>query len=153
MQTKLMRKLLQDDNDSDECENSFGDLNSEGEVEDEEDDEEEEESLESPDKLREMLAEDDEEDEEDEEDQDDNEDQEYIKPFAPVQQKRPLRFKKTIFDILNEPEKPKKYRRNVMNVFCTEYDIVKRVARKHLDYRLKNYEEDHEGAVVNGEGN
>jgi hypothetical protein len=40
-----------------------------------------------------------------------------------------------------------------MNVFNSEYDIVKRVARRQLDYRLKEYEEDHEGAVVNGEGN
>jgi hypothetical protein len=82
MQTKLMRKLLQDDNDSEECENSFGDLNSEGEIEDEEDDEEEEESIESPEKLREMLVEDDDEDEEDEEDQEDQDDQDD-KRFVP----------------------------------------------------------------------
>ena len=40
-----------------------------------------------------------------------------------------------------------------MNVFNSEYDIVKRVARRQLDYRLKEYEEDHEGAVINVEGN
>jgi hypothetical protein len=40
-----------------------------------------------------------------------------------------------------------------MNVACTEYDVVMRVAKKYLNYRLKEFEEDHEGAVVNGEGN
>ena len=51
-------------------------------------------------------------------------------------------------------EKPnKKYRKNVMNVHCTEYGVVKRVARRMLGFRLKEYEEDHEGGVLNGEGN
>ena len=54
--------------------------------------------------------------------------------------------------MMNEPEKERKFRKNVMNVACTEYDIVKRVARKHLEYRLKNYEEDHDGSIINGEG-
>ena len=36
-----------------------------------------------------------------------------------------------------------------MNVACTEYDIVKRVAKKILGYRAKEIEEDHEGAIVN----
>jgi hypothetical protein len=40
-----------------------------------------------------------------------------------------------------------------MNVYCTEYDVIKRVARRMLGFRLKEYEEDHEGAVINGEGN
>jgi hypothetical protein len=40
-----------------------------------------------------------------------------------------------------------------MNVFCTEYDVVKRVARRMLGFRLKEIEEDHEGGVYNGEGN
>ena len=40
-----------------------------------------------------------------------------------------------------------------MNVFCTEYEVVKRVARRQLGYRLKEFDEDHEGAVFNGEGN
>ena len=51
-------------------------------------------------------------------------------------------------------EKPKKkYRKNVMNVYCTEYDVVKRVARRMLGFRLKEIEEDHEGGVMNGDGN
>jgi hypothetical protein len=40
-----------------------------------------------------------------------------------------------------------------MNVFCTEYEIVKRIARRHMQYRLKEYDEDHEGAMVHGVGN
>ena len=38
---------------------------------------------------------------------------------------------KTIFDIVDEPEKPKKFRKSVINVACTEYDVVKRVAKKN----------------------
>jgi hypothetical protein len=40
-----------------------------------------------------------------------------------------------------------------MNVHCTEYGVVKRVARRMLGFRLKEIEEDHEGSVINGEGN
>ncbi len=43
--------------------------------------------------------------------------------------------------------------RNVVNVYCTEYDVVEKVAKKILNAKLKYYEEDHEGAIVNGEGN
>ena len=39
-----------------------------------------------------------------------------------------------------------------MNVACTEYDVVKRVAKKLQGFRLKAYDEDHEGAIVRGEG-
>ena len=39
-----------------------------------------------------------------------------------------------------------------MNVFSTEYDIVTRVARKYLGFRTKEYEEDHEGAIVGDQG-
>jgi hypothetical protein len=51
------------------------------------------------------------------------------------------------------PPKKKKYRKNVVNVACTEYDVVKKVAKRVLNARLRYYEEDHEGAVVNCEGN
>ena len=40
-----------------------------------------------------------------------------------------------------------------MNVYCTEYDVIKRVARRMLGFRLKEIEEDHEGGVINGDGN
>jgi hypothetical protein len=38
-------------------------------------------------------------------------------------------------------------------VYCTEYDVVEKVAKKVLDAKLKYFEEDHEGAIINGEGN
>ena len=39
-----------------------------------------------------------------------------------------------------------------INVYCTEYDVVKKVAKKVLDFKLKEIEEDHEGAVYKGQG-
>jgi len=50
-------------------------------------------------------------------------------------------------------DKPKKIRRVVINAFCTEYDIVHKVAKKMLNFRIKEIEEDHDGGVINGEGN
>ena len=41
--------------------------------------------------------------------------------------------------------------RCVMNVFCTEYEIIKKVARKVLGFKLREYEEDHDGAIRGGE--
>lgn len=40
----------------------------------------------------------------------------------------------------------------MINVSQTEYDVVKKVAKKDLEWRLKYLEEDHEGAVKKGEG-
>ena len=37
--------------------------------------------------------------------------------------------------------------RLVMNVYCTEYDVVQKVGRKVLGFKLKEYKEDHEGAI------
>jgi hypothetical protein len=54
--------------------------------------------------------------------------------------------------LIEKQIKKKKYRKNVVNVFCTEYDIVLKTAKKVLEARLKFYEEDHEGAVIKGEG-
>lgn len=39
-----------------------------------------------------------------------------------------------------------------MNVACTEYDVIRRVAKRMLGFRLKEYEEDHEGSIINEEG-
>ena len=35
----------------------------------------------------------------------------------------------------------------VMNVYCTEYDVVQKVARKMLGFKLREYKEDHEGSI------
>jgi len=50
-----------------------------------------------------------------------------------------------------EEEKPKpkkvKYRKNVINVYCTEYDIIPKVAKKIFNCRLRYYVEDHDGGI------
>lgn len=43
--------------------------------------------------------------------------------------------------------------RLVLNVAQTKYDIVKKVARKLLNWRCLNFKEDSEGAVRRGEHN
>ena len=43
--------------------------------------------------------------------------------------------------------------RLVMNVYCTEYECIKKVARKVLGYKLREYPEDHDGAIRKGEHN
>ena len=40
-----------------------------------------------------------------------------------------------------------------MNVHYTEYDVVMKVARKVLGYKLREYKEDHEGAIWRGQHN
>ena len=40
-----------------------------------------------------------------------------------------------------------------MNVYCTEYDVIKKVARKSLGFKLRNYMEDHDGAIRRGQHN
>ena len=40
--------------------------------------------------------------------------------------------------------------RLVMNVHCTEYDIIKKVARKGFNFKLRYYNEDHDGAIRRG---
>lgn len=42
--------------------------------------------------------------------------------------------------------------RIVVNVAQTEYDVIKKVARKVCNWRLKYFEEDHEGAIRKGVG-
>lgn len=44
----------------------------------------------------------------------------------------------------------KKARKPIMNVYCTEYDIVKKAAKLCSGFRLRERKEDHDGAIVNG---
>ena len=139
-----MQMLEHHEDESDDCDNSFGENASYGE-EDEDDDDDEE----SPDKIfdsQELLKNEHENEDDEEEDEADEDDEE-----SPVLRKKPQI--KNIFEKIEEPQKPYKERKNVINVFCTEYDIVRRVAKRILNYRLKEYEEDHDGAIRNGEGN
>lgn len=88
-----------------------------------------------------------------------NEEEEYDEECESPElkkKKKPITKKKTLFEKVMEPESPevkKKPRKNIMNVCCTEYEIVKRVAKRIVGYRIKEYEEDHEGGIINGEGN
>lgn len=45
----------------------------------------------------------------------------------------------------------KKVRKPIMNVYCTEYDIVKKAAKLFCGFRLREMKEDHEGAIVHGQ--
>ena len=38
----------------------------------------------------------------------------------------------------------------VMNVYCTEYEVIKKVGRKLCNYKLKEFKEDNEGGVIKG---
>ena len=40
-----------------------------------------------------------------------------------------------------------------MNVYNTEYDVVKKVGNKILNFRLKKFREDHDGAIRHGQTN
>ena len=44
-------------------------------------------------------------------------------------------------------------KRLVMNVNCTDYDVVKKVGRKVCQFKLRYYQEDHEGGIRRGEHN
>jgi hypothetical protein len=56
-------------------------------------------------------------------------------------------------DTLNQSiEKKKSKHRITMNVYCTEYDVVKKVAKKIMDFKIKEIEEDHDGGIHKGVG-
>lgn len=159
LKTKLMLRLEQmemNDECSDELlDNSFQEMQSEEESSSEEEEEDDEADNDSMGEIE--------------------EEDETESPLSPVKRKkRPLVIKNLAeeghmrnYALLvkrdntqNEEEVPeveekkvKKFRKNVMNVHCTEYDVIPRVAKKLLGYRIKEYEEDHEGGVLNGEGN
>jgi hypothetical protein len=48
--------------------------------------------------------------------------------------------------------KAKKARKPVMNVYCTDYEVVKKSAKVYAGFRLKERREDHDGAIVKGMG-
>lgn len=57
--------------------------------------------------------------------------------------------KKKVKPIIAKVPGAKKARRPIMNVYCTEYDIVKKAAKVFCGFRLRERKEDHEGAIVN----
>ncbi len=48
--------------------------------------------------------------------------------------------------------KKKANKRTCINVYCTEYDVVKKVAKKVSNFRLVEIDEDHEGGIHKGIG-
>mmetsp|Transcript_39798 Transcript_39798/g.60985 ORF Transcript_39798/g.60985 Transcript_39798/m.60985 type:complete len:176 (+) Transcript_39798:181-708(+) len=105
--------------------------------------------------MSESIDEDEEEEDDEEEESDDRDDSdEEEEEEESTRRKTRRKVGKSIFEKMKEEEnRPKKFRKNVMNVACTKYDIIKRVAKKMLGYRLKEYDEDHEGGFAHGEGN
>ena len=57
---------------------------------------------------------------------------------------------KQVEEKIEEPEEIEEGNRLIMNVYCTEYEVVKKVARKSLGFKLKSYHEDHDGAIRRG---
>lgn len=46
---------------------------------------------------------------------------------------------------------PKRARKPIMNVYCTDYDVVKKAAKQFCGFRIKEYKEDHEGGIIKGQ--
>jgi hypothetical protein len=51
---------------------------------------------------------------------------------------------------IEQPKKLKINKKTIINVFCTEYDVIKKVAKKVNEFKLVEIEEDHEGGVHKG---
>lgn len=154
-----MGELL--DNEDDDADNSFGDEASEEDESSEEDEDDEEASPEvrtekehaegqnDDDEKSEASGGDGDGDEDEEEDEDEED--------SPQPRKERAVKKQPIKAVAKQKEEPppkkKKLRRNIVNVYCTEYDVIPKCARKVFNCRLRYYEEDHEGAVNDfGEG-
>ena len=56
-------------------------------------------------------------------------------------------------DEKNEPEYTYGAKRLIANVYCSEYDSVRKVLRKVVGFKLREYAEDWEGAIVRNEHN
>ena len=50
----------------------------------------------------------------------------------------------------DEVEDEEEVGRLTINLYCTEYDVIKKVARKVLGYKTREYAEDHDGAIRRG---
>ena len=92
----------------------------------------------------------------DEEEEDDEEEEERRKRAAKKKKKKKKK-KATVLDALNKMQRmqmpPKKKKKpTVMNVYCTQYDVVKKCAKQFLGFKLKERPEDHDGAIRKGVG-
>lgn len=61
--------------------------------------------------------------------------------------KKKKKKKRMMFMMGQQTVKKKPGRKPIMNVYCTDYDVVRKAA-KNAGFRLKEYKEDHDGAIV-----
>jgi tubulin polyglutamylase TTLL6/13 len=57
-----------------------------------------------------------------------------------------------IENTVNESISVKNNKKIAINVYSTEYDVIKKVAKKVNEFKLVEMEEDHEGGVYKGTG-
>lgn len=171
--SKLLLKIDQMgddlDGDEDDVDNSFGEEASEEEETSDEEEAEDDGEETSQARERENQAADsadglgNDEDQEEKSDAegsagegDEDEDEEEDEEDSPAPRKEKAK-KPVLSKAANKKEEPppkkKKLRKNVVNVYCTEYDVVPRSAKKIFNCKLRYYEEDHDGALnEHGEG-
>jgi hypothetical protein len=65
--------------------------------------------------------------------------------------KRAMRKKKkkkrAMMFLMQQPAKKKPGRRPIINVYCTDYDVVRKAA-KNTGFRLREHKEDHDGGII-----
>ena len=88
-------------------------------------------------------------------DEEDDVDEEERKARAKKRKAKKLKKKKIApvnrrFVGLQQAIRRRPGRRPIANVYCTDYDVVKKAARNCCGFRLKEYKEDCDGAVVKG---
>ena len=77
-------------------------------------------------------------------------DEEEDEDEASPAKKKQVEEKKEVVHESEEDEDDDPTARLVMNVYCTEYDVIRKVARKELNFKLREYPEDHDGAIRKG---
>ena len=91
----------------------------------------------------------------DEEASDPSEDEEYQSQPKKLKKKGKAKKAKKVKKkpVMMNPvlQKPKN-RKPIMNVYCTDYDVVKKAAKNLCGFRIKEYPEDHDGAYIKGVG-
>lgn len=69
---------------------------------------------------------------------------------AKVETKDPEKPEIEIEPELEEQNNSDPSKRIVMNCYCTEYDVVKKVARRDCKFKVREWPEDYDGAIVRG---
>ena len=90
-----------------------------------------------------------------EEEEEDEEDEEERKRRLAKKKKKKKKKKMTALEALNKMQRapPKKKKKpTVINVYCTQYDVVRKCAKQFMGFKLKERPEDNEGAIKKGVG-